>query len=282
MKLPVLWDTLPGQPPLIMGVVNVTPDSFYPGSRYQTTDGIVDAIYQMRQAGADIIDLGAESTRPYAQSVTVEEEKQRLLPIIERIRYEFPDLPLSVDTYKAGTAEACLMAGVHIINDVSGFGWDNRMVEVLLQYQPGYILMHSLDRPGTMQDNPYYGNVITEIMTYWQTKIDILIQNGFPRASIVLDPGIGFGKRCCHNMEIIKNISTLKKIGYPLLIGLSRKRFLGEILGLKDPAERLNATTVMHTWCLLQGADILRVHDIKEAAETRKLVRQLQETVEKV
>ncbi|MBP7460651.1 MAG: dihydropteroate synthase [Candidatus Delongbacteria bacterium] len=261
--------------PLIMGIINITPDSFFAGSRHEAPDSIIESIERMIEAGADLIDLGAESTRPYAEMITAEQEIGRLLPVIERIRQRFPGLVLSVDTYKSETAEACLKAGVPIINDVSGFDWDQALLEILVRYRPGYILMHSLGRPESMQDNPCYQNVVEEIMNFWKSRSEILIRHGIPTSSIMVDPGIGFGKRCSHNLDILRQLSRLKRSGFKLVIGLSRKRFLGELLDLKNPADRLNGTTVMHTWCLLQGVDILRVHDVREAVESKRLVAQL-------
>ncbi len=261
--------------PLIMGIVNITPDSFFSGSRKETQKEILEQVEKHLKEGADIIDIGAESTRPGARPVSLEDEKKRILPNIISIKKYFPETIVSVDTYKSEIAKEAIINGADIINDISGFDFDSKIVNILQQYKPGYILMHIKGTPQNMQKNPYYDNVIQEITEYFQNKTKLLIEKGLPKNNIVIDPGIGFGKNDFHNLAIISNIDKFKNLGFPILIGLSRKSFIGRILDLQNPDDRLNGTSIMHSISLYKGANILRVHDVKFAKEAVKLITEL-------
>ena len=261
--------------PLIMGIVNITPDSFFSGSRKETQKEILEQVEKHLKEGADIIDIGAESTRPGARPVSLEDEKKRILPNIISIKKYFPETIVSVDTYKSEIAKEAIINGADIINDISGFDFDSKIVNILQQYKPGYILMHIKGTPQNMQKNPYYDNVIQEITEYFQNKTKLLIKKGLPKNNIVIDPGIGFGKNDFHNLAIISNIDKFKNLGFPILIGLSRKSFIGRILDLQNPDDRLNGTSIMHSISLYKGANILRVHDVKFAKEAVKLITEL-------
>jgi len=261
--------------PLIMGIVNITPDSFFSGSRKETQKEILEQVEKYLKEGADIIDIGAESTRPGARPVSLEDEKKRILPNIISIKKYFPETIVSVDTYKSEIAKEAIINGADIINDISGFDFDPKIVNILQQYKPGYILMHIKGTPQNMQKNPYYDNVIQEITEYFQNKTKLLIEKGLPKNNIVIDPGIGFGKNDFHNLAIISNIDKFKNLGFPILIGLSRKSFIGRILDLQNPDDRLNGTSIMHSISLYKGANILRVHDVKFAKEAVKLITEL-------
>jgi len=260
--------------PLIMGIINVTPDSFYSESCISQSDQALKKIELMIKNKVDIIDLGAESTRPGSERLSVEEELKRILPVIESVRKEFPGLCLSLDTYKAKVAEEGLQLGVEIINDISGLKFDSGLPEVLKKHQPAYVLMHINENPKTMQENIDYKNLIEEIKTYFKEKLKQLENLGLCPEKIAIDPGIGFGKTVADNLKIIKLIKEFKKLGSPVLIGLSRKSFMRKILHKNDPSELINATSIMHTVSLMNGADILRVHDPAEAYELKTLFKE--------
>ncbi len=262
--------------PLIMGIMNLSPDSFYTGSCQTAVDHLLSTAENMIRSGCDIIDIGAESTRPGAQVVSPDLELERLIPALCALRSHFPNIPISVDTTKAQVAIACLEQGVEIINDVSGLNWGTGMIHALLKYQPYYVLMHIQGVPATMQENPQYDDVVAEICSFWNERTRWLIDQGFPEELIIVDPGIGFGKSVEHNLRIMRHLQCLRNVGFPLLIGLSRKSFLGKLLNLPDPQDRLHATIVMHTLSIQQGVDILRVHDVLPAVQARTLIRELE------
>jgi dihydropteroate synthase len=245
----------------VMGILNVTPDSFSDGGAWTTAPGLEVRIAQLLADGADSIDVGGESTRPFAELVSVAEELARVLPAIRKIR-ERSTLPISVDTTKAAVAREALSAGATQVNDISALRADPEMVEVIRSYQGPVIIMHMQGRPGDMQVKPHYEDVVAEINAFFAERIDWMEHQGIDRGRIVVDPGIGFGKTLAHNLAILRNIPAFKQHGCPVLIGHSRKSFLGQLLDL-PVTERDNPTAVVSAYCALQGADILRVHDVR-------------------
>lgn len=256
-----------------MGIINCTPDSFFSGSRNGDASSALESALQMISDGVDILDLGGESTRPGSSSVSAREQIDRVLPAIHAIREE-SDVTISIDTRLAEVAEAALDAGADIINDISSFS-DSRMASLAAERGVSVILMHMQGIPTNMQDGPEYVNVIDEIRESLLYSVDKAVNAGISRDRIILDPGIGFGKRHKDNLALLAKIPLWRPPGFPVLIGLSRKSFLGRILGSNDedkapedsPADRLNATTAAHAWCLNRNVDILRVHDVKETRE---------------
>ncbi len=254
-----------------MGIINVTPDSFYAGSRVNK-DGLLKKVEEMINYGVDIIDIGGESTRPGSDPVPLEEELQRVIPAIEEIRKHFNDVVLSVDTYKSRVAQEALEAGADMINDISACTFDENMIEVLRKYKVPVIIMHIKGTPKNMQDNPEYKDVVREITSFLRERIEVLERNGIESDKIIIDPGIGFGKKLEHNIAIIRRLAELKQLKKPILIGLSRKSMIGMILGGIPPEERLTGTIALNTIALLNGASIIRVHDVKEGVQTCRIV----------
>lgn len=252
----------------MMGILNITPDSFSDGGSLAGRDAISRRIEGMLQAGVDIFDVGGESTRPFADPVPVQEELDRVMPVIERIR-RMTDKPISIDTTKAAVAAEAIAAGAEIINDISALRNDPGMVDIARNTGGPVIIMHMLGTPGDMQINPRYEDVVADIASFFQERISWMTANGIAGERIIIDPGIGFGKTVEHNLTILKNIGEFKKLGCPVLVGHSRKSFLGKTLDL-DITLRDCATAIVSFHCLLQGADILRVHD---AELTRQAVR---------
>lgn len=248
----------------IMGIINVTPDSFSDGGKYKSVDEAVESALRMVDEGADIIDIGGESTRPGAEPVPLEEELNRVIPVIKKLR-EQTDAVISIDTYKSEVAEEALKYGADIVNDISGFHFDKRMPEIVLKYNAGVILMHIKGTPRDMQKNPAYENLVEEIIDYFAYSIDIAKETGIDNGSIMIDPGIGFGKKWQDNYLIIRYLKEFKSLGYPILIGPSRKSFIGYLLDL-PVEERLEGTISAVVCSILNGADIVRVHDVKEVA----------------
>jgi len=259
-----------GKRTLIMGILNVTPDSFYDGGKYSIWDRAVQRAEKMLEDGADIIDIGGESTRPGAEPVSLEEELDRVIPVIEAIR-DFP-IPISIDTYKAKVAAEALKHGASIVNDISGLRFDPEMAKVVAKYNVPVIIMHIKGTPRDMQKNPHYENVVEEIKNYFIKQVDYAISFGIKRENIILDPGIGFGKKLEHNIEILRNINEFKKLGFPLLIGHSRKSMIGMILDRIPPEERLSGTLAISSYCIMNKVYIVRVHDVKEHVQLRKIL----------
>ena len=255
--------------PIVMGILNVTPDSFFDGGKYNSEKVIVNQAKQMLEEGAAIIDIGAYSTRPGATDISEAEELKRLIPAIRTIRKEFQEAIISADTFRANIAKQAVEAGADIINDISGGTLDSKMFETVAKLKVPYILTHIKGAPQTMQENPEYANVTAEVKDYFKTKISELKKLGTEQ--IILDPGFGFGKTTEHNYQLLKHLDEFKCFGLPLLIGASRKGMIHKVLGIKA-AEALNGTTVINTLALLNGANILRVHDVKEAGEAIKLL----------
>jgi len=259
--------------PLIMGIVNVTPDSFYAASRVEK-DKLIDFAARMIKEGVDIIDIGGESTRPGSDRISEEEELNRVVPAVEIVRKNF-DVVISVDTYKAKVAEEALKNGAEMVNDVSALRFDPAMMDVLKTYKPAVVLMHMKGEPKTMQENPYYEDVVKEILYFFKERIEKLQQIGL-EDKVIIDPGIGFGKRLVDNLEIIRRISEFNSLKKPLLVGASRKSFIGQVLGNLPPEERLYGTLAVTAYCVLNGVDIVRVHDVKENLHVIKLIQAIQ------
>ncbi len=263
--------------PKVMGIVNTTPDSFYPGSRYTDDESIIKAVLQMIIDGADIIDVGGYSSRPGAQNISIDEEKNRVLKAIRAINREFPDVIISVDTFRAEIAkEAVLECGAGIINDISGGESDAKMFDYVRELEVPYILMHMQGEPASMQKSPVYDDVVADILRWFGERIYRLHSMGVK--DIILDPGFGFGKTTQDNFKLLDSLSDFSVAGLPLLAGVSRKSMIWKTLET-TPEGALNGTTVLNTIALMNGCDILRVHDVKEAVQAVKLVEQLKKSV---
>jgi dihydropteroate synthase len=261
------WQSLLEQPrPLIMGVINVTPDSFADGGLYFDHQTAVNHALALAEAGADILDIGGESTRPFSEPLPLEEELRRVIPVIQEVRARTPIL-LSIDTYKSRVAQAALDAGADIINDISALRFDARMVQVARDAGVPVILMHMQGTPQNMQTNPHYDDLIGELHAFFRERLDYAQAHGLSRDLLVLDPGIGFGKTFLHNLEILNNLDAFLDLGCPLLIGPSRKAFLGHLLGGLPPAERDVATLAALAAAVPRGARLVRVHHVLYAKQ---------------
>jgi len=249
----------------VMGIVNLTPDSFYDGGRHQGMQGLTHALRLLAE-GADILDLGAESSRPGATELPPEEETARLLPVLAGLRQRAPAAVVSVDTYHAATAAAALDMGAAVINDISGCAFDPGLLDVLAQYRPGYVLMHSQGRPATMQDAPRYDDVRRDVREFFERGLARLVRAGLPEDRIALDPGIGFGKTMQHNLELLAHPEDWLSLGRPVLMGLSRKSLFGGLLGL-PPQQRGTATAVATALLGVRGVFWHRVHDVAAARQ---------------
>lgn len=251
----------PGERTMIMGILNVTPDSFYDGGRFFDEGRAVDRALEMEEEGADIIDVGGESTRPGARAVSVDEEIRRVIPVVEALAKRLK-VPISVDTRKAEVARLALEGGARIINDISGFGFDHEMVKVAARYRPLVILMHMRGTPETMQQDTTYKDLFSEIYRHLVERIEYALHEGVEWESIAIDPGIGFGKSYEDNLRIIKGLGEFRSIGRPVVVGPSRKSFIGHLLGL-GPEDRLEGTAAATAVSILKGAHIVRVHDVR-------------------
>jgi dihydropteroate synthase len=259
--------------PKVMGIMNITPDSFFRGSRYNTDEEIVKAAGMMLEDGAAILDVGGYSSRPGAHDISAEEERSRVIRAIKLVRGEFPDAIISVDTFRSEIAiEAVLGAGANMINDISGGDADVNMFSVVERLKVPYIMMHMKGDPSNMQKNPVYDDVIADILKYFAERILKLRTAGVK--DIIIDPGFGFGKTAAHNFGIMHRLDDLSIAGLPVMIGISRKSMIWKSLGITAD-EALNGTTVMHAVALLKGADILRVHDVREAVQAVRLITKL-------
>ena len=257
--------------PLVMGVLNITPDSFYDGGKYLTEESLLQRLHRMVEEGADIVDIGAFSSRPGATPVSEEEEWSRIEKAMRLIRKMFPEVPVSVDTFRASIAERAVGEyGAGMINDISGGDMDPHMFETIGRLQVPYVLMHMQGTPQTMQENPRYNHVVRDILYIFSEKIYTLRKYGVN--DIILDPGFGFGKTLKHNYQLLKGLSAFRETGLPLLIGVSRKSMIYKLLGI-TPEEAFTGTVVIQTLALLEGVDILRVHDVKAARQTIDVVR---------
>jgi dihydropteroate synthase len=254
--------------PLVMGIINATPDSFYAGSRKGNTIEIVKQAGQMLADGAAIIDIGGQSTRPGSELISAEEELQRVIPAIEAVHRQFPEAIISIDTFYARVAAEAVTAGASIVNDISAGSMDKGMIAAIASLQVPYVLMHIKGTPQTMQQQAQYENVTKEVLDFFINKIAALQNEGI--TDIIIDPGFGFGKTMAHNFELLKNLPVFSMLNAPLLLGVSRKSFIWKSLDITADAA-LNGTTVMNTIGLVNGASILRVHDVKEAVEAVRL-----------
>ncbi len=257
--------------PVLMGIINLTPDSFYKGSRVDSADIALMQAEQMLKDGASILDLGGQSTRPGSIILPEEEELQRVIPAVQAISNRFPEAFISVDTYYAKVAIEAVAAGACIVNDISAGSIDNRLIPAVASLHVPYVLMHMQGTPQTMQQNPAYKNVTTEVLDFFISKKQELLDAGIH--DIIIDPGFGFGKTVEHNFCLLKNLSVFKMLHCPLLLGISRKSMINKTLGI-TPDKALNGTTVLNTIGMMNGASILRVHDVKEAAEAVLLFNQ--------
>ena len=255
--------------PIVMGILNITTDSFFDGGKYLTKKQIINQIQKIKKEGAQIIDIGASSSRPGSTPVSEKLELERLLPTIELIKENCTDIKISIDTFRSVVAKSCIENGADIINDISAGEYDKKMFETVANHNVPYIMMHMKGDSLTMQNNPSYNNVVEEIMLFFQNKINKLNEMDFNQ--IIIDPGFGFGKTLEHNYEILKNLKQFQKFKLPVLVGASRKSMIYKLLnGTAEQA--LNGTSVVNTFSLLNGASILRVHDVKEAMECIKIV----------
>lgn len=261
--------------PKIMGILNVTPDSFYAESRTSDEEHIAARVQQLMDDGADMIDIGGYSSRPGADDVSPEEEMNRLRRGLRVVRRLYPEVPISVDTFRADVARMCVEEeGADIINDISGGMMDRQMFRTVARLGVPYILMHMQGTPDTMQQSPHYDNLRREVMLYFAERIDRLCQMG--AKDIIVDPGFGFGKTLEHNYELFHHLDDFNLFNLPLLVGISRKSMIYKLLG-GTPQTSLNGTTVLNTIALMKGAHILRVHDVKEAVEAKRIVMKMKE-----
>jgi dihydropteroate synthase len=275
MKLYLRHAFLELQTPVIMGVLNVTPDSFSDGGCFFKYDDAVRHAEQMIKDGAAIIDVGGESSRPGAQAGGTDEEIDRIMPVIEKIKDEFEAI-VSVDTYHERVARVAVQeAGADMVNDISGLRFSELMADTVAKLDVPVVLMHIKGTPENMQDNPFYQDLIPELKQYFHSRIDFALCKGIKKEKIILDPGIGFGKRVEDNIEIIRRLEELKEFDLPLLIGLSRKSFLGVLSGEPIPVEREAETLCANIIAILNGASIIRVHNVKNAAKSIKVLRKL-------
>jgi dihydropteroate synthase len=262
---------------VVMGILNVTPDSFSDGGRYVDVEQATRQGIFMAGEGADIIDIGGESSRPGAQPVSSEEELDRILPVVSRLSREMNKL-ISIDTVKAEVARRALEAGAHIINDISGMTRDRAMVDVVNEYTAGLVIMHMQGNPQTMQESPLYDDVVTEVSDFLCHRMDEAVKAGLNPDQIVVDPGIGFGKSLEHNLDLLRNVDVIgKKTGRPVLIGVSRKRFIGTITG-REVNERLAGSLAAITYAIGRGARIIRVHDVKDSCDIARMIDTLKST----
>jgi dihydropteroate synthase len=254
-----------------MGILNVNTDSFFDGGRYLDLDDAKRQVERMVEEGVDIIDVGGASSRPGADEVSVEQEKERVLPVIEYLTGQVPEIPVSVDTYRAEVAKQAVKVGASIVNDISAGDDDPAMLQMVADLHVPYIAMHKQGVPKTMQDNPTYDDVTVTVLDYFRAKLKRFGELGIH--DVILDPGFGFGKTVAHNYQLLRNFSALENVlNCPMLVGVSRKSMINKVLGTKA-AEALNGTTVLNTIGLMNGAKILRVHDVKEAREAVQLYK---------
>ena len=259
---------LPGEKALVMGIINLSPDSFYGESRCKTVEQALSAAERMLEEGADILDIGAESSRPGSVPITVQEELDHLLPVLIKL-VEVSNIPISVDTYKSKVAHEVLQSGASIINDIKGLQQSEEMAQTISRFQAGVILMHMQGSPETMQDSPQYDDVVTEVFEYLEQSIAIAVAAEINPEKIAIDPGIGFGKTDAHNLLILKNLNRLQELSKPVLLGVSRKSLIGNILNVPIE-ERLEGSIAAAVYGLTQGVSIIRTHDVRA---TRRAVK---------
>lgn len=267
--LPIQGDLKVWDKAIVMGILNLTPDSFYDGNQYQYENDVLTQVEKLIEEGADIIDIGAFSSRPGAQMISAEEELKRLLTPLDKIRKRFPKSILSIDTYRKAVAESAIDLGADIINDISGGEWDKELPPFLAVKNIPYILMHMQGRPEHMQTAPTYSDVSKEVYQWMSKKLDFFDSIGLK--DLIIDPGFGFGKTLEHNYQLLKDLTFFEHLNRPILVGISRKGMIQKVIH-KEAKEALNGTTAAHVLALLNGANILRVHDVKEAKEAIAIV----------
>lgn len=258
----------------IMGIINITPNSFFAGSRRMNVEDAVEQARKMKADGAEILDIGGESTRPGVDPVTPEEEIERIVPVIESIKKEM-DILISVDTYHSETAEAALLAGADIINDVTGLRGDPNMAKICAKYDAPIIIMHMKKDPKTMQKDIHYDDFMGEVYDYFKDQIDFAIKEGNDPERLILDPGVGFAKSFDNNIEIIQKLETFYDFDLPILLAVSRKTFIGKILGGTPPEDRLEGTIAISCWAAERGIEMIRVHDVKENCKAIRVMEAL-------
>ncbi len=256
--------------PKIMGILNVSPESFYDGGNYTSEKEWLTQTERMMLEGAEFIDVGGMSSRPGAQPISEAEELNRIIPVIQSIKKIFPDLIISVDTFRSSVATAAIGEGASIVNDISAARFDERLLDVVREHQIPYVLMHMQGTPADMQQHPVYENILHDLSGFFVEKLNLLKQKGIH--DVILDPGFGFGKTVEHNYNLLKNLGDLRIFGLPLMVGISRKSMICKVLKV-NPEKALNGTTALHSLALLKGADILRVHDVREAKEVINLMQ---------
>lgn len=267
-------EVLLGKYPKIMGILNVTPDSFSDGGLYNSDKEAVDQALRMIDEGADIIDIGGESTRPGSEKVSLKDEISRTINVIKLLRKINSNVLISIDTSKAMVAKLAMEEGADIVNDVSSYNNDKKMIDVVKKYNSGIILMHMQGTPKNMQKNPLYKDVVSEVLEFIDKKISLSLEYGIKKESIAIDPGIGFGKNLKQNLTLLKSLDKFIQI-HPTLVGLSRKSFIGEILKEGDPKKRLAGSLGASAFAVMKGAHIIRVHDVKETSDICKILTSL-------
>jgi dihydropteroate synthase len=260
-----------GERTLVMGIVNVTPDSFSDGGMFDDAESAVKHGLQLLQEGADVLDVGGESTRPGSEPVGEDEELARVLPVVEGLRREAPEALLSVDTRKATIAGEALAAGADVVNDI-GAGADVDMFGVVASTGVGMVLMHMQGEPKTMQSEPRYEDVVGEVRSFLAARLDSAVAAGIGRDRLCIDPGIGFGKNLEHNLALLRSMGSFRELGVPVLVGVSRKRFVGELSRADDPTQRLEGSMAAAVWCASQGVDMVRVHDVGPTVRALRVV----------
>ena len=260
-----------GERTLVMGIVNVTPDSFSDGGMFEDAEAAVKHGLRLLEEGADVLDVGGESTRPGSDAVGAEEERSRVLPVLGRLRREAPEALLSVDTRTAAVAEEALVAGADAVNDISA-GADPAMFRVIEAAGAGMVLMHMRGEPKTMQADPRYDDVVAEVRAFLGKRLEEAVAAGIDRDRLCIDPGIGFGKNLEHNLDLLRSIGSFHELGVPVLAGVSRKRFIGELSGADDPAGRLEGSVAAAVWCASQGVEMVRVHDVGPTVRALRVV----------
>mgnify|MGYP001335662018 FL=1 len=268
------WCLNPKRETLVMGIVNVTPDSFSDGGKFFSPEVAISHASKLITQGADIIDIGGESTRPGAEQVSESEELKRVIPVIEKIRTDNPTILISIDTTKASVAKHAVEAGADIINDVSGLSFDNNMIGIVESFNIPVVIMHMKGNPQNMQLNPEYKDIVNEILDFFKMKIKIAIQSGINRSMIILDPGIGFGKTVEHNFELLSRLNEFNVLELPIMIGPSRKSFIGITLDL-PPEDRVEGTAAAVSAGVMNGASIVRVHDVKSMKRVVRIIEKV-------